>query len=131
MAVKRLSKLKVEDEFLLVLVKLRLNLMFEDLACRFSVAKSTVCSIFHKWIEAMFICLKFLIMWPPKDVIKANMPQMFKDLYLNARCIIDCSEIFIEHPLSYQPRAQTYSNYKKHNTVKVLLAITPSGSISF
>ena len=28
-------------------------------------------------------------------------------------------------------RAQTYSNYKSHNTVKILVGITPQGSISF
>ena len=61
----------------------------------------------------------------------ANMPQIFKDLYPKTRCIIDCSEIFIECPLAFQARAQTYSNYKKHNTVKILIAITPNGCISF
>ena len=128
MIIKRLSKLKA-DEFFHVLIKLRLDLMLEDLACCFCVAKSTVCSIFNKWIEAIFICLKFFIVRPEKDIVKTNLPQIFKDLYPNTRCIIDCSEIFIERPLSYQLRAQTYSNYKKHNTVKILLAITPSGSI--
>ena len=28
-------------------------------------------------------------------------------------------------------RSQTYSNYKHHNTVKLLIVITPSGAISF
>ena len=28
-------------------------------------------------------------------------------------------------------RAQTYSNYKSHNTVKILVGITPQGNISF
>ena len=45
--VERLSNLKAEDEFLLAL---RLNLMVEDLVYRFCVAKSTVRSIFHKWL---------------------------------------------------------------------------------
>ena len=30
-----------------------------------------------------------------------------------------------------QSRAQTYSNYKKHNTLKFLIAISPAGTISF
>lgn len=122
--------LKPEDEFLLVLMKLRLNLLMEDLAYRFGISKSTA-TIFHEWISVMFVRLKFLIHWPSKDVAKANMPQVFYDLYPNARCIIDCSEIFLERPLLYQARAQTYSNYKKHNTVKILIAITPNGALSF
>ena len=46
-------------------------------------------------------------------------------------CIIDCTEIFIERPLNLLARAQTFSNYKKHNMVKLLIGITPIGCISF
>jgi len=28
-------------------------------------------------------------------------------------------------------RAQTWSNYKKHNTVKFLIGVTPQGTIDF
>ena len=45
--------------------------------------------------------------------------------------IIDCFEVFIERPSNLLARAQTYSNYKSHNTVKVLIGITPQGTISF
>ena len=75
--------------------------------------------------------LKFLITWPSQEVAEANMPRIFKDLYPRARCIIDCSEIFIERPASYLARAQTYSNYKRHNTVKFLIGISPYGAITF
>ena len=34
---------------------LPLNLMVEDLAHRFDIVKSTVCSIFDKWINVMFL----------------------------------------------------------------------------
>ena len=59
------------------------------------------------------------------------MPPLFKELFPNCRCIIDCSEIFIEIPISFDARAKTFSNYKKHNTVKFLVGITPCGAISF
>ena len=88
-------------------------------------------NIFQQWIEVMFIHLKFLIKWPMQEAARANMLQIFKDLYRCTRCIIDCSEIFIEWPCAYQARAQTYSSYKKHNTVEFLIGITPCGAISF
>ena len=47
------------------------------------------------------------------------------------KCIVDCFEIFIERADAFQARAATYSNYKKHNTLKVFLAVTPTGSICF
>ena len=45
--------------------------------------------------------------------------------------IIDCFEVFIEKPSNLLARAQTFSNYKHHNTIKILIGITPQGSISF
>lgn len=119
------------DQFFLVLVKLRLDLHFQDMAYRFAVSLGTITNIFHEWLEIMSMRLKFLIMWPSREILSENMPQVFKDLYPRARCIIDCSEVFTERPTSFQARAKTYSNYKKHNTVKFLIATTPSGTISF
>ena len=45
--------------------------------------------------------------------------------------IIDCFEVFFEKPSNLLARAQTFSNYKHHNTIKILIGITPQGSISF
>ena len=41
--------------------------------------------------------------------------------------VIDCFEVFIERPSNLLERAQTFSSYKHHNTVKVLVGITPQG----
>ena len=59
------------------------------------------------------------------------MPTVFKETYPRCRCIIDCSEIFIETPTNFTAKAQTYSNYKRHNTIKFLIGVTPFGTISF
>ena len=40
-------------------------------------------------------------------------------------------KFFIERPSNLLARAQTFSNYEHHNTVKVLIGITPQGSICF
>ena len=45
--------------------------------------------------------------------------------------MIDCTEIFIERLQNQLARAQVYSNYKSHNTVKYLIRITPAGAVSF
>ncbi|KAK0151598.1 hypothetical protein N1851_007097 [Merluccius polli] len=40
--------------------------------------------------------------------------------------------IYSQHrPFNLRARAQTWSNYKHHNTLKALIGITPYGSISF
>ena len=124
-------KYSPEDSLLLVLMRFRLNSRLEDLLYRFSIPISTINNIVQNWIDIMHESLKFLINWPSQEVIRANMPQVFKDLYPRSRCIIDCSEVFIERPCAYDARAQSYSNYKRHNTIKFLIAVAPHGAITF
>jgi len=59
------------------------------------------------------------------------MPADFRRDFGKCVIIIDCFEIFIERPTSLMARAQTWSNYKKHNTVKFLIGITPQGTVGF
>ena len=60
------------------------------------------------------------------------MPQCFIDSFgYKTTVIIDCFEIFINRPTNLMTKAQTFSNYKHHNTVKVLIGISPQGMISF
>ncbi len=40
-------------------------------------------------------------------------------------------KFFCERPSNLEARASTWSSYKHHNTVKVLLGITPQGSVSY
>ena len=125
------TKLVPENELFLVLVRLRLGLLVEDLATRFCVTKSFVSRVFQKWLDVMYIRLSFLIAWPERDICMQNMPMCFKEAYPHCRCVIDCSEIFIETPQNFSTRAKTYLNYKKHNTIKFLIGITPFGTVSF
>ena len=125
------SSLCLEDELFLVLIRLRLGLFLQDLANRFRVSPSVVSRIFQKWLDVMCARLTFLISWPTREINLHNMPAVFKQIYPSCICIIDCSEIFIETPKNFDARSKTYSNYKKHNTVKFLIGITPNGTISF
>ena len=88
-------------------------------------------TIFQKWLDIMYVRLKFLIVWPTREVLQNNMPLVFQQLYRRCRVIIDCSELFIETPSNFNARAKTYSNYKKHNTVKFLIGISPCGTIPY
>ena len=80
----------------------------------------------------MDICLSPLIVWPSREALHRSMPRCFVDSFgLRTTVIIDCFEIFIDKPTNLNARAQTFSNYKHHCTVKVLIGITPQGAISF
>lgn len=75
--------------------------------------------------------LSFLIHWPDRETIHVTLPGVFRSKFPRLTCIIDCFETFIERPNNLKGRAQVYSNYKKHPTVKVLIGCSPLGSITF
>ena len=119
------------QQLLLTLMRLRLNLSGQDLAYRFNVHSSTVSRTFTYVIEVMCTRLKPLIVWPNRDNLRKTMPMNFRRHYPSCAIIIDCFEIFIERPMNLLARAQTYSYYKHHNTMKFLIGITPQGIVSF
>ena len=123
--------LEASEQFLLVLMKLKLAVQNQDLAYRFGIHLTKVSKVFHLWIDVMFRVMSHLISWPDRDLIRQNLPECFKGKYKHTTCIIDCSEVFIERPTSLLARSQTYSTYKGHNTVKFLVAVSPTGAITF
>lgn len=120
------------QEYMLVLIRLRLNVPLQDLAYRFKISVATASRIFNRWIDVMRVRLNFLIEWPEREELRKTMPLVFRQNFgLRVAVIIDCFEIFIDRPSSLIARAMTWSNYKHHNTVKFLIGITPQGVVSF
>ena len=120
------------QELVMVLIKLRLNVPNLDLAYRFEVSLSTVSRVFKAWMEVLDVRLSPLISWPEREELWRTMPRCFQYSFGKATTIIiDCFEIFIDCPSNLLARAQTYFHYKSHNTVKVLIGITPQGSVCF
>ena len=91
-------KLKLEQELLLVMMRLRLALSVGDLAFRFGISDTLCSSIFMSWVKLMKGELSWLIKWPSKEQTKKTLPKCFEKYYSKVRCIIDCSEVFIETP---------------------------------
>ncbi|XP_022807135.1 uncharacterized protein LOC111344188 [Stylophora pistillata] len=120
------------QEFAMVLVKLRLAVPHLDLAYPLKISSAVVSGILSAWLTVMDVRLGPLVKWPDRDELYATMPRCFLDSFgRKTTVIIDCFEIFIDRPTNLLARAQTFSSYKHHNTVKVLIGITPQGTICF
>ena len=111
------------EEFFMTMVRLRLGLLEQDIAQRFQVSQPTVSRIICTWIDFLFLKLKEIPLWPPKDLFQMNMPTEFQEKYPSKRVIIDATEIFIEQPKLPELQQMTFSNYKNDNTFKGLVGI--------
>ena len=118
--------------FVMTLLRLRFNLSVQFLSYEFSVSLSSVSRIVNGVIDVMYIRMQPFVFWPDRMTLRKTMPMQFRK-HFGTRCavILDCFEVFIERPSNLQARAQTWSSYKHHNTVKFLLGITPQGTVSF
>ena len=118
--------------FLIVLMKLRLNLGFQDLAFRMDVSLATVTRRFYEMLDMMNIRLKFLVHWPEREQLWKTMPMCFRAVYgTKVVTIIDRYEIKIEKPSHLVAKAATWSQYKHSNTAKIFIGISPQGVTTF
>ena len=107
------GKLTQFQEFMCTILKLRLNTPLQGLAYQFGVSKVTVSRIILKWLTQMDIRLQHLIILPDWEILRKTMPMCFLEFFRKkVAIIIDCFEIFLDHPTNLQARAYTWSNYK-------------------
>ncbi|XP_063752115.1 uncharacterized protein LOC134872657 [Eleginops maclovinus] len=127
------SSITCFQQYMLTLMKLRMNLTFDFLGFYFGIDPTTVSRHFKNCVNLMYCRLvPSLVVWPERESLRTSLPYVFRNGdYEKTVCIIDCFEIFLEKPSRLRPSAQCYSRYKSHHTMKYLIAICPQGSICF
>ena len=121
----------VEDQFLMVLMKLRRYTTNFELAMMFGVCESQVYNVFCTWIRFMSLQWRELDLWPSRDVVNFFMPSDFRRKFPKTRVVLDGTECPIKTPKLPLAQQATFSTYKNRSTVKVLVGATPSGLVSF
>ena len=113
-------------------MQLRLGLDLRDLADRFRISSSLASKIFTAWIKALAAVLSHMIRIPDLETVIATKPSRYRSInFTNLIAIIDCTEFFIETPQDLATQAVTWSDYKHHNTLKVLIAVCPNSYICY
>lgn len=126
-------KLTSLQQLILLLLRLRMGYLIEDLAYKFDISTGFVSKICTTWIY--FLYNEFTtqlkpFMFPSRKTIAETLPKIFRSLK-NIRVIVDCAEFFCQSPSNFEHQGNLYSSYKAHTTFKVLIGCTPNGCISF
>ena len=124
-------KLSQLHEYLMTLVYIRTGFDFSILADLFEVVKSVASSIIITWINVLYSVLKDWLIWPTAAQVHASLPKDFPEQYSDTRTILECTEMFTVKPTNPSAQTATYSQYKHHSTLRVLVGITPAGLITF
>ena len=92
-----------------------------------------MCSvIFRSWIKLQSKVLgTSFVTWLDREVVRINLLKSFEGKYGKTRCIIDCTEVYVDGTQSLVNQTKTRSDYKRRNAKNFLVAIAPSRFITF
>ena len=127
---QKVSNISVRNIYL-TLKKIKTNHSFLALSYEFSTSECQTGKVFKTSVHTIAKFLKELILWPSATDISLNLTIQFRCRYSDVQSTIDCFEIEIEKPSDAVNQALTWSDYKKCNTAKYLISVTPDGLINF
>lgn len=116
---------------LITLKKIRLNYAYKIIAIEFGLSAYNIARIICNVLPKLAHFFHNFIYWPDKYTIESRRSTQFAIRYRQVQSVITCLEIEIQTPIDAIRQAQTWSNYKKCNTIKYLLSTTPYGFINF
>lgn len=127
----RVLSLSVEDQFLILLIKLRCNKPDYEISKMFGISKTEVSNIFVTWVNFVHDMWSLIDIWPSRELVNFYMPQTFRKHHPSTRIVIDGTEIPIQKPSQPNDQRASFSQYKHKNTLKFLVASSPGGLITY
>ncbi|XP_078658190.1 uncharacterized protein LOC144903679 [Branchiostoma floridae x Branchiostoma belcheri] len=122
--------LTFEEEFFLVLVKLKSGDFNQEIASKFGISESQVSKIFTTWINFLHWELRYLFEMKTSWENVETIPECYRR-YPHLISVIDCTELQIEMATTLQARKETYSNYKNRDTVKFMVGLSPNLTVNY
>jgi hypothetical protein len=93
----------------------------------FGIYYSQASRYFTRFFPLISSNFRQLIVWPSDETIHRAMPIGFRKSFKKVSRVGDCLEIAIQKPVHAFEQALTRSDYKKANTIKYYVVITPNG----
>ncbi|XP_041795398.1 uncharacterized protein LOC121608256 [Chelmon rostratus] len=115
------------DQLFLFLCFVRRGFLPFDISTQFQLSEVIVQTTCVTWCHYLFFMLGTLPIWPSRQTVDELMPQFFRMTFPKTRVVLD----FIEVPIQMATCRMNASHHRESPTVKSLVGITPSGSVSF
>ena len=130
---KAVDALSLEQQFLLVMIKLRQNFDFMHLATLFQITATEGGQLFKAWIN--YMCFRFgeIPSWPDREILIENMPEKFRQDFPLTVAILDSTKIKFKKTRALKMKCQSLfcSDYMSCTTLKGLVAVDPRGAVMF
>ncbi|KAL4719782.1 hypothetical protein ACJJTC_005430 [Scirpophaga incertulas] len=123
--------LSVEDQLLMLLIKLRRNKPDFEIGKMFDVSKTEVSNVIVTWINFVSDTWSLIDIWLTREMVNFYMPDNLQKDYQSTRITIDGTEIPIQKPSQPDSQKATFSTYKHKNTLKFLVGASPGASKIF
>lgn len=121
----------IEDQFLMLLIKLRRNKPDFEIGKMFGLSRTEVSNVIITWINFVNDIWSLIDIWPSRELVNFYMPENFKNYNPSTRIIIDGTEIPIQKPSQPDAQKVTFSQYKHKNTLKFLVGSSPGGLLTY
>ncbi|XP_071316585.1 Fanconi anemia core complex-associated protein 24 isoform X2 [Trachinotus anak] len=115
------------DQLFLFLCSVRRGFLPIDMYTQFRVSEDVVQTTWITWCHYLFFMLGPLPIWPSRQAVNELMPPFFRTTFPKTRVVLHMTEIRIQLPAC----TENSSHHKGSTTLKSLIGIAPSGSVSF
>ena len=104
-------KQEKKDEILMNLMKLKLDVLLEDLSDWLRISAAHCGRVYTCWLRAIAILLQHLIFSRDKEALLATTPtRLKKRAFQNVCAILDCSEILLKCQKGHKMQDLTWSD---------------------
>ncbi|XP_022836448.1 uncharacterized protein LOC111363817 [Spodoptera litura] len=131
---KKVNKLSIEDQFLILLIKLRRSKPDFEIGKMFGISKFDVTNVIVTWVSFVSDIWSTLDLWPTPIQINLYMPHPFKGNMLSSpstSILLENNDISIQKNDIDDARKVAFSQYRIKNIIKFLIGCSTEGLVTY